>query len=190
MDSSRADSVARVRQDSINRAQPGYVVDSILPVEEQLRRFRENMTEPLNAFVGGGTTADELVRSFVRAVESADTVALVRITISRAEFAWLIYPDSPLSSRPYQQAPDLVWMQHAASSVTGLARVLERLGGRSIGYRGWSCDRQPFLEGRNRIWRGCIVQFDQAPDAKSLQLFASIVERSGRYKILSYANGY
>jgi hypothetical protein len=35
VDSARADSIALVRQDSINRAQPGYVVDSILPMEEQ-----------------------------------------------------------------------------------------------------------------------------------------------------------
>ena len=39
-DSIRADSVARARQDSINRATPGYVIDSLLPPEEEARRFR------------------------------------------------------------------------------------------------------------------------------------------------------
>jgi hypothetical protein len=47
----REDSVARARQDSINRAQPGYIVDSVLPVEEELRRFREAL---------GGTPATKL----------------------------------------------------------------------------------------------------------------------------------
>ena len=39
-DSIRRDSVARARQDSINRTLPGYVVDSILPIEEEVRRFK------------------------------------------------------------------------------------------------------------------------------------------------------
>src|SRR5678815_1044414 len=51
-DSVRADSIARARQDSINRASPGYVIDSVLPVEEELRRFR--------AAVGGTTATEEL----------------------------------------------------------------------------------------------------------------------------------
>ena len=63
----RADSIARARQDSINRASPGYVIDSVLPVEEEIRRFR--------AAVGGATAAElqhasasrtELVERFVR----------------------------------------------------------------------------------------------------------------------------
>jgi hypothetical protein len=49
-DSIRADSVARARQDSINRATPGYVIDSLLPPEEEARRFRD-------AFPGDSATA-------------------------------------------------------------------------------------------------------------------------------------
>src|SRR5512138_1154903 len=40
-DSTSADSIERARQDSINRSQPGYVVDSARPPEEDLRRFRD-----------------------------------------------------------------------------------------------------------------------------------------------------
>ena len=190
-DSTLAESVARVRQDSINRAQPGYIVDSILPVEEQLRRFRAGIPDTVRALDGGASSREELVRAFMRGLAASDTVALVRLTISRAEFAWLIYPDSPLSAPPYRLAPDLAWMQHAAASGTGLTRLLERLGGSGMQFRSWGCVEEPLLEGANRIWRGCAVRFERpGVEQQTLRLFSGIIERQGRFKILSYANGF
>ena len=190
-DSAYADSVARVRQDAINRAQPGYIVDSILPIEEQLRRFRAGVPDTVREFNGGASSREGLVRAFMRSLAASDTAALVRLTITRAEFAWLIYPDSPLSAPPYRLAPDLAWMQHAAASGTGLTRLLERLGGGGLQFHSFECSEGPVLEGANRVWRGCAVRFAQ-PDAgqKTLRLFSSIIERQGRFKILSYANGF
>ena len=191
VDSAHADSLELARQDSINRVQPGYIVDSILPMEEQLRRFRVGLRDTPHEFAGGESSEDALVRSFVRSLESADTAALVRLTISRAEFAYLVFPDSPFSRAPYAQAPDLVWMRHATASATGLGRLLDRFGGTSIGYRSWHCDRKPAFEGSNRIVGGCRVVFSQARDySKQLSLFNAIIERHGRYKIFSYANAF
>lgn len=190
-DSARADSVARAEQDSINRAQTTYVVDSILPMEEQLRRFRAGLADAPSTLVGASESREALVQRFARAVSEADTAALVRLTISRAEFAYLVYPDSPLSAPPYRQAPDLAWMRHVAASSTGASRLLARLGGAPLLVDRWRCREQPDIEGRNRIWRDCVVRFtsDEA-DPQELQLFASVIERQGRFKILSYANGF
>ena len=58
IDSARADSIALVRQDSINRAQPGYIVDSILPMDEQLRRFRAGLKESPRALNGTAHSKD------------------------------------------------------------------------------------------------------------------------------------
>jgi hypothetical protein len=188
-DSSRADAAHRVRQDSIDRAQPGYIIDSILPIEEQLRRFRADLPDTLRHFTEGESSTTALVRAFVRSLESADTAALLRLTISRAEFAWLVYPDSPLSRPPYRQAPDLVWMRQAAGGGTGLKRLLDRLGGARLGFRSFTCVSEPMIEGANRIWRDCAIQFATGDGTvRSLQLFSGIVERRGRFKILSYAN--
>jgi hypothetical protein len=191
VDSTRADSVAGVAQDSINRTQPGYIVDSILPMEEQLRRFRVGLREAPHELVGGESSGDALVQSFVRSLESADTAALVRLTISRAEFAYLVFPDSPFSKEPYAQAPDLVWMRHSTASATGIGRLLDRFGGRSIGYRSWHCDRNPAIEGKNRLIGGCRLTFSPGGgDARELSLFAAIIEREGRYKVFSYDNAF
>ena len=191
VDSARADSIALVRQDSINRDQPGYIVDSILPMEEQLRRFRAGLTETPTALAGNVHSKDQLVRAFVRALESADTTALVRLTLTRAEFAYLVFPESPLSAPPYSQAPDLVWMQQSYASATGLQRLLHRLGGSPIGFRSLSCAEFPVIEGSNRIWKNCTVRFSPpGGHMQTLRLFTSIIERDGRFKILSYNNAF
>ena len=185
------DSVALAQQDSINRAQPGYVIDSILPIAEQLRRFRTGLGDTLRGFEHGATSTAALVRMFVQALETSDTTALVRLTISRAEFAWLVYPDSPLSAPPYRQAPDLAWMRHSGASAGGLERLLDRLGGSELGLQSWSCADAPSNEGANRIWRHCVVRFQRAESGqRTLRLFSSIIERQGQFKILSYANGF
>src|SRR5688572_3108316 len=78
-DSVLADSIARARQDSINRRLPGYVVDSILPVEEELRRFRLAVREQgastgtdtndiVTALTSGSDSREALVRRFIKAL--------------------------------------------------------------------------------------------------------------------------
>jgi hypothetical protein len=176
-------------QDSINRAQPGYIIDSILPVEEHLRRFRVGL-DTLRRLEGGAASADELVSTVVSAVARADTATLVRLAVSRAEFAWLVYPDSPLSAAPYRQAPDIAWLQHSLAGGSGLTRLLAKLGGRPITLAKWWCAPAARLEGHNRIWTGCSVRFLEHGAEAELQLFASIVERQGRFKILTYANAF
>jgi hypothetical protein len=191
IDSARADSIALVRQDSINRAQPGYIVDSILPMDEQLRRFRTGLNVVPHVLSGTARSKDQLMRTFVRALESADTVALARLAITRAEFAYLVFPESPLSAPPYSQAPQLVWMRHSYGSATGLDRLLNRLGGAPLGFRSWSCAESPAVEQSNRIWKDCTVRFSpHGGPTQTLQLFAGILEREGRFKILSYANAF
>jgi hypothetical protein len=189
-DSARADSVVLARQDSVDRAQPGYIIDSILPIQEQLRRFRLGL-DTVSQLQRPETSSGSLVRAFAASLAQADTAALLRLAVSRAEFAWLVYPDSPLSTPPYQQAIDIAWLRHAAASSSGLARLLNRIGGQALHLQSWRCANQPTIEGSNRIWGDCVVTFTVGgAEPATLGLFSSIIERQGRFKILSYANAF
>lgn len=185
-DSAQADSIARARQDSVNRAQPGYVVDSILPVEEELRRFREGLPA-VTTLEGGVSSRNELVSAVLTALAKADTAALVGLAVSRAEFAWLVYPESPFTAPPYRQAPGLVWMRQGGESETGLGRLLARYAGLASGRSG-TCAEPPVTQGRNRIWRDCTVRLARPGEEITTRPFGTIIERDGRFKVLSYAN--
>lgn len=189
-DAARADSIARAKQDSINRAQPGYIVDSILPIEEALRRFRAALPGPApTALSGGAESRDALVRSFVRALEANDTLSLRRLALTAAEFAWLVYPSSPFVAPPYRQMPGLLWTQISLASGRGQARLLARLAGQPLGYSAYTCDGEPERQGENRVWRACSVRLTQ-PDGggRAVRLFGDIVERGGKFKFVSFAN--
>ena len=176
----------RARQDSINRAQPGYVIDSILPVEEEIRRFQAELGERPTGFSHGSASRAALVEAFVRAIERNDTTSLVRLMVNRREFGYLVYPTSPNVRPPYHQSPELVWLQRAAASSKGASRLLDRLGGRSVGFVGYTCPSPPSRQGENTVWMTCFVRW-VAPggDTTTRRLFGPIIEHGGQYKFLS-----
>jgi hypothetical protein len=191
-DSARADSIARARQDSVNRAQPGYVVDSILPVAEELRRFRASLPgDSAVALTGGSTSREALVRRFVHALAAADTADLQAMALRSREFADLYYPESPYTHPPYRQSPALAWSLIQNPSTSGLTRLVRRLGGKPIVYVSHRCDPVTVREGRNVRHAGCLVRLvDEKGDTVTKRYFGSIIERNGRYKFLSYTNQF
>ena len=191
-DSVRTDSVARARQDSINRAQPGYVVDSILPVAEELRRFRASLPgDSAVSLTGGSSSRDALVRRFVRALASSDTADLRTMAVRGREFADLYYPESPYTHAPYRQSPALAWSLIQNPSTSGLTRLVRRLGGTPMRYVDHRCEPKPVREGHNTRYTGCLVRVvDERGDTVTKRYFGSILERDGRFKFLSYTNQF
>ena len=191
-DSARADSIARARQDSINRAQPGYIIDSILPPDEELRRFRAALPgDSATALVGGADTRAALVQRFVRALAGNDSATLQAMVVHGREFADLIYLDSPYSHPPYHQPPSFAWRLIQEPSSAGLTKLVQRLGGRPMTYVSESCDPKILREGRTTRYAGCLVRVVSAEgDTVTKRYFGSIVERGGQFKFLSYTNDF
>ncbi|HET7230388.1 MAG TPA: hypothetical protein VFJ16_10330 [Longimicrobium sp.] len=168
---------------------PGSHVDSILSPEEEIRRFREGLAEPA-ALTGGERSREALVRAFTRAVERADTAAVRRMIVSRAEFAYLYYPSTEFTHSPRRMAPALLWFLTLQESEKGIGRLFQRRGGQSMGYVSTRCDPRPRAEGRNRLWDRCRVTLRHDGEAKSERLFGTIIERDGEFKFLSYKNEF
>jgi hypothetical protein len=174
--------------DMSHRARPGYVIDSVLPVGEELRRFRTGLGPAPAAVANGAPSRDALVRRFFASVADADTATLRRMTISRAEFAHLVYPSSPYTHAPYRQSPELVWMQLQANGSSGLARILERARGYT--YLSHRC-AAPVREGMNVLWRQCRARVVRAPgDTAEVRLFGVVVERDRRFKLASFETDF
>ncbi len=163
------------------------VVDSILPLEEALLRFRADLVET-TVLEGGAASRDELVRRFVSAVETHDTTALREMVLSRAEYAWLYYPASTFSREPHYQMPQLNWFLNVASSEKGITRVVTRYGGSSLEYAGYECPDIARTDGGLSFWDGCVLTSKQEDVLRRMRLFGSIIERGGQYKFYSYAN--
>lgn len=177
-------------EDTSYRTRPGYVIDSVKPVEVELADFRARLGPAPTRLHGGASTFDGLMSAFARAVEGNDSLALQHMQLDAAEFAWLVYPSSPYTKPPYRQSPDLAWLQLRAGD-TGLRRLLERRGGTHLGIAGHQCDAEPVVEGDNRLWRHCVVKtLRQSGDTLRERMFGVVIERHGHFKFASYQNQY
>jgi hypothetical protein len=169
------------------RAEIGGTIDSILPREEALARFREGLPE-VPELAGGAPSRDALVRRFADALERADTAALRALLMSRGEFAWLYYPTNPQALPPYGLSPGLMWDMLSLGSGRGLRRALSAHGGRPLRYQGYACDSAVSRQGPNTVSGPCLLALGSGRDSVAMRLFGLIVERAGRYKFVSYAN--
>lgn len=189
----RADTTPRTAADSqaahvAEVRAAGGVVDSILPMEEQLRRFREGMTAP-DGLRNAENSREALVTRWLGAVSASDTATLNALLLDRAEFAYLYFPSSPMVAPPYEAPPQLLWGQILASSNDGLPKVLGRFGGKALSAPVLSCPDSGVVEGENRTWSRCELSF-RVSGAETVRgrFFGTIVERGGRFKFLGYAN--
>lgn len=169
------------------RAAPARVIDSILPRDVAVARFRTGVPE-VTALAGGAPTREALVRQFVEALERRDTAGLRELLLTRAEFAWLYYPTNPQGLPPYDLSPGLLWEMSSLNSAKGLRRALQEFGGTSLGYQGHVCDPQTSRQGANTVTGPCTVRLLHGTSDREVRLFGLIVERGGRHKFVSYAN--
>jgi hypothetical protein len=169
----------------------GGVIDSILPMEEQIRRFRLGI-DSVSSFSGGSPSRVQLVRAFVSALEARDSAVFASLALTRAEFAWLYFPSHPYARPPYEMPPGLFWLQVASGSERGIARLLTRLGGKPLGYRGLICrDTARAAHGDIAITDSCrVVISAESGGPDTVRMFGSIAERDGRFKFVSYANEF
>lgn len=168
------------------------IVDSIFPIQEELRRFRDALGgEAPTGLSGGASSRDALVDRFVTALEAADTATFQDLLLTRAEFAWLYYPHTRFTAPPYELAPGLLWFQMENGTSRGFHRMMLRMGGRPAHVAGYACPQEPLVEGPNRVWEECVLHL--APpggEARDFRLFGSILERDGIFKFVSYTNGF
>ena len=166
------------------------VVDSIFPVEEEIRRFKAaHGTVPAGEPVNAPASRDALVERFADALEQRDTAALSALSLNDAEFIDFYFPTSIYSRPPYKQSPEITYLLLRQQGDKGLRRVVERFGGSPAGIQGYSCNGAPRVEGGNRFWDGCTIEWSHGRDTPGpARLFGSIIERQGRFKFVSYAN--
>lgn len=155
-------------------------------VDSGLRAFRADLPA-VTALADGEASREALVATFVRAAAARDTATLRRLLVTRAEFAWLYFPESRLARPPYGIDPGFLWLQVGSNTERDLTKATAALGPAST-YVGHTCVDSVVAEGANRLHEGCLVTVARGSARATLSLFGSILEREGRFKFLSYAN--
>ena len=169
------------------RRQPVHV-DSIFPIEEEIRRFREGLDQ-VETLVSGAATLEGLISELLSAVERSDTAAVRSLAIDRAEFAYLYYPYTIYVARPYELGPGIVWFRSQNRSGRGLDRLLALAEEGRMKSGGFTCPDGPVEHGPGSLRSGCTVEVLRSDGAYApTQLFGSVLEHEGRFKLVSFAN--
>lgn len=186
---SKPASPATAVNDSTPWRKPGDKIDSIFPMEEYLRRFRIGLDTP-TALAGGADSREAVARDFLAAVQQQDTSAIRDLLLSRAEFAWLIFPDHKYAAPPYELDPAIFWGQMASENAKGVGRLFRRFGGKTLTFQSLECTRDTLQmrRGPATLWGPCITRYRADDSTVTLRIFGTIVERDGRFKLLSAAN--
>ena len=165
-------------------------IDSVVPREVAIERFREGTTK-VDSLSGGERSRDKLVKAWVKAIETSDTARLREMRLNKDEFAWLYYPTAAQGLPPYDLSPGLLWFMLDGQSDKSRRRILSERGGQKIHLLNYSCDPQPAKEGENTIWGPCELRQLRAPgDTISERLFGLLIERDGIWKFVSYKGRY
>jgi hypothetical protein len=165
------------------------VVDSALPMDEALRRFQaETEGPPPERLTGGEASLDALFRALLAAYAARDAEALDRLAITRAEFAWLYYPESPYPRAPYELSADFLWFLVEERGARGVGKAAERFGGAQVVYRGYECPGAVKEEGGGRLWGPCLVRVTTDGRDDVVRLTNAVLERDGRFKLVGFDN--
>jgi hypothetical protein len=170
-------------------AKPAPAGDSILPMAIMIARFQADRLAVTSLDDGAARSRDALVARVVEAVADSNAAALRALTLNAAEFGHLYFPASIYSREPYAQPPEVTWLLMSQNSLKGLVTLLREYGGQSLAVAGHSCGGEPKVEGLNRIHEHCTVRVRGADGrVGEVRLFGSIIEREGRFKLMSLSN--
>lgn len=168
-------------------ATPAGEGGSLVSLDSALVLFRRGL-EPAAALGDAESSIDGVIARLATSLAESDTNALRALVMSRREFAYLYYPTSPYMRAPTKQEPGLAWFLHLQNSQKGATRLMNRYGGTPFRLVGNECTGPTRFEGENVLWDDCTQTIARAADTVRIRLIAGIIERGGRFKVLSYGN--
>jgi hypothetical protein len=184
----RSDGVLIPSPESLRKV-PGYVVDSILPPDRALARFRGQSPAPAgDSLAGGATSVRALMDTYVRALRSRDTLTIATLALTRAEFAWLYFDGSP--DQKSGMMPQTVWDLLESRGNSGLGRATSRIAGMGeVRLTKVTCGPDRMSAGVGRIEGPCAVTIAPATGAAvTLPLARYVFTYRGRMKLVSFTN--
>jgi hypothetical protein len=168
---------------------PGYVVDSIFPPAEALRRFRvsSGSVRP-TTLTEGDTSIRALFTGYVAALAARDSAAVLRFALTRAEYAWLYYDGSP--EQQSGLVPQAAWPIAESRSNVGLGRAADRVS--SLGNARVltaTCGPTKVVLPAAELDGPCTVVLESSGGKRTtLQISRMVIQRDGRVKLVSFAN--
>jgi hypothetical protein len=131
---------------------------------------------------------DSLAKAFLDALYQKDVETLKRFALNEEEFRHHVWPELPVSQLKKPLPFEYGWADLHQKSINSLKRTYARYGGKQLTFI-----RLEFEEGTTSyetyvVHRDArvVVKDEEAGREARLDLFGSIMEKNGRFKLFSY----
>ncbi|MBW1854714.1 MAG: hypothetical protein JRJ00_08565 [Deltaproteobacteria bacterium] len=134
------------------------------------------------------TSVEEIGKQVLEAIRQNDAERLEAMAITEEEYRRYIWPQSPVSKiKKWQEHYDFVWKQQHSRSSHSLRSMLTRYGGRKYKLVRVRFDDETTEHNIYKAHRDArlIVTKSDGKEVE-LNLFGSIVEMNGQFKIMSF----
>lgn len=182
----RSDGLLIPSQDSLRKT-PGYVIDSVFTPEENLRRFQSTVIgAPPTRLSGGARSTDDLLRQYWALLSTADTLNMSPLVVSRAEYAFLYFPES--EEGPNGMPPHIGWELIVRQSGRGLFRALVIAQREPSPVLRTECSDTPRKVGKSTIYGPCGVVIMRNGVEETIWVAKTLIERDGIHKLMGLQN--
>jgi hypothetical protein len=181
----RGDGVLIPSTDSLQKT-PGYVVDSIFPMPEMIRRFQQEAGPAVDRLAGGAPSMDSLLRTYWALLVHQDTLAMTPLVVSKAEFAHLYFPPSREATSGVP--PAVSWLLLSNNGGRGLTRALRDAAGSAAAPLATTCQPLVLEAGDARITGPCAVIRRRGTTRDTVWFVQHVIEHRGIFKLMSFAN--
>jgi hypothetical protein len=142
----------------------------------------------LPPLTGTYSSPEDLARDFLDALYRKDVEALKGFALNEDEFRLHVWPELP-SSRPERGVPlEYAWGDLNQKSTNSLRRTYDRYGGRKLTFIRLDFEDETTPYETFKVHRDArVVVLDEETGKEwRLDLFGSVMEKDGRFKLFSY----
>ncbi len=130
---------------------------------------------------------DELAVALRDALRAADVDRLRRLAVTADEFRDVVWPELDAARPERRLSWDFVWSQHELRHERGLARAAGLFGGQDLVVTAVDFTQETRDYPTFRLHRGSVVRLvTPAGASREAEVFASVIEVDGRFKIYSF----
>jgi hypothetical protein len=133
-------------------------------------------------------TPEALAKGFLEALQSKDVEALKQFGLNEDEFRHHVWPELPVAKLDKPLPFEYGWSDLNQKSMNSLSRTYAAYGGRKLTFIRLEFEDETTDYETFKVHRDArVVVFDEERNEEMrLDLFGSIMEKNGRYKLFSY----
>ena len=129
----------------------------------------------------------EIGHAVVEALNKGDASGLHQLRVSRKEYLTWMWPAFPASGPPHNYPEDFAWSNLDAKCSRAVRRLIKRYGESDFVFAKLDFERKTEKYKDFQLLRGTVLTVENKHgQQKTLKILGSVVEKDGRYKLLSY----